>query len=329
MINLEEIPTPASQRIPDRANGLKAVTLLAALLGAFAISHFGYLRLQPAGQFVALLWLAVWAVPAAMVILGMGIMAHDAVHKVLFSRLWINEVVGGLLSILALLPFNANRQFHLTHHAFAHQPGKDPEEPMHNRGLLSAMTLGSIVALNLQYVWLGRNVVRAFRQPRYRRRVLGDVLLILVAVDFYTRVVPALGMSVFTTFVPMFLVLPVVFGFRALSDHYGLPAIHREQKAGANMNEAELDDWHVRNKPVKEQVTGWVILTHPFLEWLWSNVNYHEVHHKFPWLSHIYLKDVFALTRAQLPYAVVQGYSRSLWQQRGRRYFENSDGQGN
>lgn len=330
MAQLSEIPAPDRQRIPDRENALKAIVLLASLMGLFAISHSGYIWLQQQfGWAVATLWLVVWAVPAAMVVLGMGIMAHDAVHKVLFSHRWVNEIVGGLLSILALLPFNANRQFHLTHHAHAHQPGKDPEEIMHNRGLFSAMTLGSLVALGLQYVWLGRNMVRAFRQPRYWRRVLGDVLLILAAIYVYFSMVPAMGMSVLTTFVPMFLVLPVVFGYRALSDHYGLPAIEREQRPGAILSQAELDDWHMRNRPVKENITGWVVLTHPFLEWLWSNVNYHEVHHKYPWLSYIYLKDVFELTRDRLPYAVIRGYSRCLLQQFSRTYYsENTTPQG-
>src|SRR5690606_16898562 len=126
------------------------------------------------------------------VIIGMGILAHDAVHKVLFRRGWANELVGGLLSSLALIPFYSNRQFHLTHHSYAHQPDRDPEQQMHDRPFLIALTHGSLVALQLQYRILFCNLFRRFGDRRYRGRVLKDLALMGVAALFYFVLVPAM-----------------------------------------------------------------------------------------------------------------------------------------
>jgi hypothetical protein len=45
------------------------------------------------------------------------------------------------------------------------------------------------------------------------------------------------------------------------------------------------------------------------------------VHHKYPYLSHRYLPQVFAATQARHPYFVVRGYWRSLLDLRRRRYY--------
>ena len=72
-------------------------------------------------------------------------------------------------------------------------------------------------------------------------------------------------------------------------------------------------------------MTGWVVLTAPWLEWLWSHVNYHEVHHKYPYLSHNHLPRVFEATRAHHPYLVVHGYWRSLGLLKKRRYYASAE----
>jgi fatty acid desaturase len=50
-------------------------------------------------------------------------------------------------------------------------------------------------------------------------------------------------------------------------------------------------------------------------------VNFHEVHHKYPWLSHHYLPQVYVATRDTQPYLAVQGYWRSLWHLRQHPYY--------
>src|SRR5258706_6751029 len=161
---------------------------------------------------------------------GRAILAHDVVHRVLSRTPLGNELGGGLLRAVAILPFYANRQFHLTHHSHAHQPGLDPENEMHDHSFLFAATVGSVLALYVQYRTLFRNFAR-LGDPRYAARAVKDLLLLFAAALFYFVLVPALGLSLTLTVAPMLLALLPVFAWRALSDHYGVPATERAANA--------------------------------------------------------------------------------------------------
>lgn len=320
------IPSPKEQVLPTAANIFKSLTLLALLLTSFATAQWAANTLDassltPAVRF-ALKWSAVGALGIAnvMLLIGMGILAHDAVHRVLFRSPFWNDLIGGLLSALALLPFYANRQFHLTHHSYAHQPGLDPEDAMHHRSLTNAMTVGSIVALLLQIRILMQNMLK-LNQPRYAARVLKDIALMSVAVLFYCVLMPGLGISLAVSILPILIIFPPVFGVRAMSDHYGIPAVQRASEQAREILEADAESLQTERERRQRDVSGWVVLTSPWLEWLWSNVNYHEVHHKYPWLSYRYLPTAFAATRDKHNYLVVHGYWRSLWAQRKRTYY--------
>jgi len=279
--------------------------------------------LAPAERFAAH-WGAVglFGIVHVMILIGVGILAHDAVHRVLFRSPFWNDLVGGLLSALSLLPFYSNRQFHLTHHSYAHQPGLDPEGEMHDRHILLAMTMGSGLALLLQARVLWRNALR-MGEPGRAVRVVKDVALMSFAAAFYFLWMPAIGISISVSIVPVFVLFPLVFGVRAMSDHYGLPAVQRVSQF-ADVLEADPESWLALRERRQREVTGWVVLTSPWLEWLWSNVNYHEVHHKYPWLSYRHLPAAFEATRDQHNYRVVRGYWRSLWESRKRPYYAES-----
>jgi len=320
------IPAPGEQVIRSAANLFKIVFLVTLLLVSYYVTHWavngsalvtlsGWPGVAIRGLAVALM--AVWS---GILILGMGVLAHDAVHKVLFRSLYWNELWGGLLSAFTLVPFYANRQFHLTHHGYAHQPGLDPENGMHDRSFWSAMTVGSLAGLYLQYRILLTNMLR-LTDRRYTGRVVKDLLFLATVGMVYFGLVPALGISLWVTVLPMILVFPLVFGWRALSDHYAVPAIERQVKQREEILEADEDAWHRDRTRRQREISGWVVLTHPWLEWLWSHVNYHEVHHKYPWLAHHDLKPVFEATRHTQPYLVVQGYWRSLFNLRRRPYY--------
>lgn len=279
-MRLASIPGPKDQVIPRGENLFKAFLLMALLAGSFclanALSHW--------------LPVAVLAVADVMLLTGLGVLAHDAVHRVLFRSAFWNEFWGGLLSALALIPFQANRNVHLAHHGHAHQPGLDPEEAMHARPFWVAVLVGAPIGLAINYRQVYANLAGG-RLWRFAQ----DVLFIGAALALYFVALPAMGISLAATVVPVLIAFPFVFAFRALSDHYGLPA--------------------------SQEITGWVVLTPKWLEWLWSHVNYHEVHHKYPYLAHSYLPAVFAATRDRHPYAVVDGYWRSIWSSRKRTYY--------
>src|SRR5262249_13397615 len=137
----------------------------------------------------------------------------------------------------------------------------------------------------------------------------------------YTVGLSAFGISPLRTILLTMLVFPFIFSFRNLSDHFGLPRVktkserHRqrvENSDGKNANNVRDSNLHV---------SGRVIITTSWLEWLWSSANYHEVHHKSPYLSHAYLKHAYAATRATHPYREVQGYTRALIELRHKHYY--------
>jgi len=323
------VPAPGERPIPSAGNFFKAVFLVAAMLASFFAVQSGAEAIEAVAPDSRLAAASKWLLVAAagvwscMLLTGMGILAHDAVHRVLFRTPFWNELGGGLLSALAMLPFYANRQFHLTHHSHAHQPGLDPENEMHDHSFLYAATVGSVLALYVQYRTLFRNFAR-LGDPRYAARAVKDVLLLFAAAQFYFVLVPALGVSPTLTVAPMLLALLPVFAWRALSDHYGVPATERAANR-QDVLEADPDAWERDAGKRRREVTGWVVLTSPWLEWLWSHVNYHEVHHKFPWLSHVDLKAAFEATRRHEPYLVVGGYWRSLFNIARSRYYETQE----
>lgn len=320
------IPTPKDQVIPGVHNLFKIVLLLGLLSLSFwaadTLARLLDALAMPTAAVAKWLAIGVLAVFDAMLLIGMAVLAHDAVHRVLFRSPFWNEFWGGLLSALALIPFHANRQFHLTHHGYAHQPGLDPEEAMHRRSFVYAMTAGSFVGLKEQYRLWFANIAR-LNDARRAARALKDAAALTAAATIYFVAVPALGWSLAATVVPTILAFPLVFAVRALSDHYGIPATVRDSLPRKEIVDTDAEASHAR-RDRRREVSGWVVLTTPWLEWLWSGVNYHEVHHKYPWLSHRYLAQTFAATRTQHPYLVVDGYWRSLLDLRHRDYYPSA-----
>lgn len=293
------IPSPKEQVVPSGSNLFKSFFLVVMLLGTFYATQLIVGPMEnPWLKWPLIALVSVWN---GMLLIGMGVLSHDAVHGVLFrSRFW-NELWGGVLAAIVLIPLEANRQFHIEHHRYSHQPGLDPENPMHQGSFLFALVLGPFIALFAQYQVLAGIAARGDF-----KRVLKDVFFIGVALSTYFLLLPALGVSLMLTWVPTLIALPFVFSVRALADHYGIPAVVSDAERGVD---------------VRQQLSGWVVLTPQWLQWLWSHVNYHEVHHKYPYLSHKYLPQAFEASRGQYPYLVVDGYWRSLFNVMRRDYY--------
>jgi fatty acid desaturase len=324
------IPKPREQVLPERENFFKSLLAIALLTASFHTAGRLTAAVEAAGLAPAPTFALKWSAVLAMAIVS-GIfvtaligLAHEAIHRVMFrSRFW-NEFWGGLLSALSLVPFYANRQFHLTHHGYAHQDGRDPENVMHNRPFVSAFAIGSFIALWGQYKIFLLNLLHVFDR-KYTGRVAKDLFFGSVAAAFYFGVVPALGTPVSVSVVPMIIVFPLVFSFRALSDHYGIPGTAHDGAAREDILDAEAETWEADAEYRKREVSGWVVLTAPWLEWLWSGVNYHEVHHRYPHLSQRYLRRAFEATKDEHPYYAVNGYWRSFFGLRKLDYYSRPE----
>lgn len=313
--NISNIPNPKDQIIPSGSNLFKIAFLILMMVLSFYLTQRGVERLEQMGVSPVYKWalIGLAAIWNGVLMLGMGALAHDAVHKVLFRSLFWNEFWGGLLSALTLIPFHANRQFHLSHHSYAHQPGLDPENQMHHHSFIVAAAAGPFIGLYAQYRLFMLNILRC-NDVRYAIRALKDALSISSAGLIYFLLLPAAGIEIKNTVLPMILLFPAVFTWRALSDHYGIPPVVRETKKSEVISDIDEEILH-------QETSGWVVITHPLLEWLWSHVNYHEVHHKYPYLSHQYLPQVFNETRDKHPYLVVDGYWKSLLNLRKKNYY--------
>lgn len=95
----------------------------------------GHLGLIGCG--VALVWLALgtwWVVPA-MLAQGVAQVAlfaplHETVHRTAFRSRRLNDLVASAVGLVAVLPANWYRRFHLAHHRFTQDPARDPELTM-------------------------------------------------------------------------------------------------------------------------------------------------------------------------------------------------------
>lgn len=308
------IPSPKEQIIPSGSNLFKSSFLILALLGTFyAVQQFAVPMENPWLKWSLIAAAAFWS---SMLLIGMGVLSHDAIHKVLFRTPFWNELWGGLLAGLVLIPIEANRQFHMEHHRFSHQPGLDPENPMHQNSFLFAITVGPFVALYAQYLVLAKIAAGGDFG-----RVIKDIFFVGVALSFYLLLLPALGISLLYTWGATMLALPIVFSVRALADHYGIPPVVRTAKKNEDTEE-EIES----GATMRQQVSGWVVMTPQWLQWLWSHVNYHEVHHKYPYLSHAYLAQAFEASRGQYPYLVVDGYWKAVFNAMRLDYYGTPEG---
>lgn len=327
MTHTVALPKAKEQVLPQAENLFKIILFLTLLFGFFYITQQLVDWIDSLSAAPAILWAAKLAVVVffatvnCFLLVGMGVLAHEAVHKVLFKRVLWNDLAGGMLWGMGLVPFYANRQFHLTHHQHAHQRELDTENPMHNYPFWFAFFVGSVIGLMLQYRIFFRNLFLHPFDKAHRGRLLKDIFFIGSSVTIYLLLVPALGISVIYTVIPTLLVLPLVFGLRAMSDHYSIPEVPRRTKKVVDVLEEPSPFNKAEPSPFKKNVTGWVVETNSFLEWIWSHVNYHEVHHKYPYLSHKYMKQAFLATRDQDPYMVAKGYLGSLKNMQHRSYY--------
>jgi fatty acid desaturase len=314
-----QVPAPAGQRIPEFENLFKFVLFVFLLQLSFAAADAAVHEFGANWPWIANGALVLgFAVLNCVLMIGLGVLAHEADHRVLFRNPLANDAVGGLAAAIMLTPFYANKQFHLTHHSYGHQPGLDPEDEMHSRPFWQAAVIGSLIGLYIQYRILALNLFQSPVDRRCAGRAIKDLMFLAAAAAYFIAVPQSFGIDLRLTVLPTVLVFPLVFTYRALSDHYGVPAVARKSQRREDVTDGSA--WY--NPEDRIRVTGWVVLTHPLLQWLWSSVNYHEVHHKYPYLSHAHLQDVFRHTRPQVPYLVVQGYTASLLNMLRRPYYE-------
>jgi fatty acid desaturase len=330
-----KIPKPVEQVIPQVENFFKSVLFIGLLVCSFALAQIGVTAIdtyfsvhpQPIHSVIKWLFVLVLAVFNGLLLTGIGVLAHEGIHGVLFKSKFWNDLWGGILSsLVVMLPFYANRKFHLTHHRYTHQPGLDPEETLHNRSFWNAFIMGGAIAISEHYKIVASHLFAVFSQKWSKvYRGLKDVFFVSFAVTFYFYFLPLGGISPWYTVVPTFLLASPVYSFRALCDHYAFVPVLSPvtQKSLSRETDGEDEYQNLQGNPL--QVDSWVILTNFLMDWLWSHINYQQVHHRYPYLSHRYLPDIFEVTKDKQPYAVVKGYFRCLRSLRNMQYYSSPE----
>ncbi len=312
-----KIPKYTEQVIPQVENLFKSLFLIGIVIGDFFLAPAGvnaidsYFLDTPSWLHFVLRWafVIVLALFNGVVLMGLGMLGHEATHRIFFKNMFWNDLWGGICWALLLFPFYSFREFHLTHHGHTHQPGADPEELMNNHSVWKAIVVGPPTGLYITSKIVVTNLFGRTWEQRYRG--LKDVLFLSFGLAFYFYIVPLAGLSLSYTSIPTILLMPYVFAFRHVSEHHAIPSYVRKSiKQAENLSE-ELN------------IDSWIVLTTPFMDWIWSNINYHQVHHRYPYLSHRYLKQVFEATKDEQPYIVVKGYFRSLMNSSRWKYYGN------
>ncbi|MFQ4140984.1 fatty acid desaturase [Chlorogloeopsis sp. ULAP02] len=327
-----KIPKSTEQIIPQTKNLFKSVFFISLLVSSFTLAQMGasaidtFFLTHPQPMHLVIKWafIMIFAVFNSLLLTGVGVLAHEGIHRVLFKSKFWNDLWGGILSALVvMLPFYANRKFHLTHHRYTHRPGLDPEEKLHNYPFWYAFIMGGVIALYEHY----KIVAAALFSGKWNRvfRGLKDIGFMSLAVTFYFYMLPMLGISPWYTVIPTFALAPPVYSFRALCDHYAFapavsPTVQKSFEHGA-----DTEDEFQNLQGDGLQVDSWVILTNPFINWLWSHINYQQVHHRYPYLSHQYLPDIFEATKYEQPYAVATGFFRCLMSLRNMQYYSKPE----
>jgi len=219
------------------------------------------------GTWIVLAW-PLWQL--AMIIHGLQIvflftLLHETVHFTPFRSAWINRVVGWVCGFLILLPPLWFRYFHLAHHRYTHEPGKDPEldGPPVDSMPRYVWTVTGVPVWLFHVRTLFKNAVGAFDYAYLpdsaRGRVIREAWLMIA---LYGSIIAA--SFAFQTAALLYLwVIPAVIGQPFLRLY--LMAEHGRCPHVANMLENTRTTY-----------------TTSFVRWLAWNMPYHIEHHAYP-----------------------------------------------
>jgi fatty acid desaturase len=124
--------------------------------------------LQLAVRHASALHYAFWATVSGMSLFVLSGLVHEASHRLLSRRIWLNELLGNLAGWLVLTPLSAYRVFHLRHHQVTNRAG-DPNAPLNSRWMLGA---GALVYASLIHLHAWKNL-RGRQLGRYILELAG------------------------------------------------------------------------------------------------------------------------------------------------------------
>lgn len=282
--------------IENVSKGLLAIGLVLCLL-----IFSNYLSgIQGVGKYISLF---LNGVLIAILLNTLGTLVHEAQHNILTNTRSWNEFWGRVFSAFLIFPYYTGKVFHLEHHRYEREKDKDPENLFHDQSFWRAFFTGHNEYTRLHWQRMLHYLLHA-KNKKDQWGAAVDLIWNLGGVVFFLIFFVTLKMSFWVAFLPAFIAGPLVFSFRYMTDHYG-------------MDEKPKSVRESYQRPISR-----VIFTAPILEWLWSHINYHQVHHHFPQISHNNLPEVYARTKELVHYEVEPGYLAVLKKIHGSRYYK-------
>ena len=156
---------------------------------------------------------AFWATISGVSLFVLTGLVHEASHRLLSRRVWLNEVVGNLAGWTVLTPLSAYRAFHLKHHQKTNREG-DPNASLNSRWMLVA---GSLVYATLIHLHAWRNL---------RGRLLARYLLEMAGMAVFLAVLALLlprSLRDRAWLLPL-LIVTILQNIRIVTEHLDLPS---------------------------------------------------------------------------------------------------------
>ena len=198
---------------------------------------------------------------------------HEGTHDLISRSAPVNEFLTWLTLGLVGISATAHRAFHLDHHLDPHTAG-DPEFQLFDSVVRGVPGWAYLLIPAAAQIGIDLYPFRCSKHSKFRRRVVFDLVC---AVLLHAALAATLGIRLYLMFViaPMYSGLFFASVLRGICEHHAL-------KTGSKWTNARS------------------ISTNRWLEFSWSNVNYHLEHHLFPSVPFHKLPELQRLLKDEL-----------------------------
>jgi fatty acid desaturase len=274
-----------------------AVDSLAENLGAKAYRSIPRMGLD-VGLWIGTAALAIylhrwWVTATAVFVIGFGpfhdllVQGHEGTHDLISRNRRANDLFTWFTLALAGISAEAHRRFHLDHHHYAHT-AQDPEYQFFDRVVRGVPGWAYFLIPAFAQIGVNAYGLQKKMPAQVRRRIVAELAGVIV---LHAAMALFLGGRRYLLFVlwPMVTGLYVASVLRSVTEHHDVT----EGSAWTNARS---------------------IVTHPLVEFLWSNVNYHLEHHLYPAVPYHALPELRrALAADYLAHEsnVANGYGRT------------------
>jgi fatty acid desaturase len=202
-----------------------------------------------------------WLTAISIFVIGFGpfhdllVQGHEGTHDLISRNRGVNDLFTWFTLALAGISAEAHRRFHLDHHHYAHSE-KDPEYRFFDRVVRGVPGWAYFFIPMFAQIGVNAYGLQKKMPAQVRRRI---VLELCGGVLLQMAIALILGWRRYLLFVvaPMVTGLYVASVLRSVTEHHDV---------------SEGSEW----------TNARSIVTHPLIEFLWSNVNYHLEHHLYP-----------------------------------------------